>query len=543
MYFLSNTIKNGVIIFIVSLFLPLVATPLVATMASAQTTVVNKSVYDAVTRAGHRAKTIQAFYASTNYEPVWIGKNNNNRRTALLAALRSSGDQGLPVSRYKIAQLDNAFSALDTANAGATELMATKIYLQYAHDLSSGAVNPRKIDKDLDINRPLRSDQNLLEAFVKSSPAQFLQALAPSSKEYRLLLAEKKTLERDLNASGGAVDIPRRLLKKGSYGKSVVLLRQRLTAMGYGDLGKAPKYDNDLKAAVIKFQKTNGLSADGVAGRSTIARLNQGPKQKLIKVLVNLERERWMNFPRGDRNVLVNQASYTVYLYDRGRVSYQTRAIIGTKARDRRTPEFYDEITHMVVNPTWHVPRSIAGKEYLPKLRKDPTILARQNMVMISATGKRINPANLDLSQYTKDNFPFDLSQRPSAGNALGRVKFMFPNKFNVYLHDTPTKNLFGRDRRAFSHGCVRIQNPYDFAYKLLEKQTPDPEGAFAAWLKTGKEQYVNLAQPVPIYLTYRTAYFGVASEPSYYPDIYGRDKEVFKALSKAGVSLGAVQS
>jgi len=164
-------------------------------------------------------------------------------------------------------------------------------------------------------------------------------------------------------------------------------------------------------------------------------------------------------------------------------------------------------------------------------------------MVMISATGKRINPANLDLSQYTKDNFPFDLSQRPSAGNALGRVKFMFPNKFNVYLHDTPTKNLFGRDRRAFSHGCVRIQNPYDFAYKLLEKQTPDPEGAFAAWLKTGKEQYVNLAQPVPIYLTYRTAYFGVASEPSYYPDIYGRDKEVFKALSKAGVSLGAVQS
>jgi len=541
MYLLSNIARRGWIILILAVFYPL-------GMALAQTSpipasIVDQSVYDAVTRAGHRAKTIQAFYASTNYAPIWIGQKNKNRRTALLAAIRASGDQGLPVSRYNADKLDRALSAPDTANAGVTELMATKIYLQYAHDLSSGAVNPKKIDKDLDINRPMRSDQNLLEAFVKSSPAGFLKSLAPASKEYRLLLAEKKILERSLGAAGGTADIPRRTLKRGSSGKSVVLLRQRLAALGYGDLGDAPKYDDDLKASVTKFQKANGLSADGVAGPSTIGRLNQGPKQKLIKVLVNLERERWMNFPRGKRNVLVNQASYTVYMFDNGRVSYQTRAIIGTQARDRRTPEFYDEITHMVVNPTWHVPSSIAGKEYLPMLRKNPNALKRQNMVMVSATGQKVNPANLDLSQYTKDNFPFSLSQRPSAGNALGRVKFMFPNKFNVYLHDTPTKRLFGHDRRAFSHGCVRIQNPYGFAYKLLEKQTSDPEGAFAAWLKTGKEQYVNLAKPVPIYLTYRTAYFGVASKPSYYPDIYGRDKEVFKALSKAGVSLRAVQS
>ncbi len=536
MYLLSNTARRGFIILIMAVFYPL-------GMVLAQTSIIDQSVYDAVIHAGHRAKTIQAFYASTNYDPIWIGQKNNNRRRALLVALRASGDQGLPVVRYKIDQLDRAFSTPDTANTGATEFLATKIYLQYAHDLSSGAVNPKKIDKDLDINRPRRSDQNLLEAFVKSSPSQFLQSLVPSSKEYQLLLAEKKTLERNLSASGGAIDIPRRTLKKGSSGKSVVMLRQRLTALGYGDLGLEPKYDAALKAGVIKFQKANGLSADGVAGPSTIGRLNQGPKQKLIKVLVNLERERWMNFPRGKRNVFVNQASYTVYLYDNARISYQTRAIIGTQAKDRRTPEFFDEITHMVVNPTWHVPRSIAGKEYLPMLRKDPTVLARQNMVMISATGKRINPANLDLSQYSKDNFPFDLSQRPSRGNALGRVKFMFPNKFNVYLHDTPTKSLFGRDRRAFSHGCVRIQNPYGFAYTLLEKQTSDPEGAFAAWLKTGKEQFVNLDKPVPIYLTYRTAYFGIATTPSYYPDIYGRDKEVFRALSKAGVSLRAVQS
>jgi len=259
--------------------------------------------------------------------------------------------------------------------------------------------------------------------------------------------------------------------------------------------------------------------------------------------LVNLERERWMNFPRGKRNIFVNQASYTVYVIDNGRTSFQTRAIIGTRASDRRTPEFYDEMTHMVVNPTWHVPRSITGKEYLPIIRKDPGFLARRNMVMVSSSGKRVNPANIDYTEYTPKNFPFSIKQRPSAGNALGRVKFMFPNKFNIYLHDTPTKHLFNRDTRAFSHGCVRLQKPFDFAYKLLEKQTSNPKGAFNTWLKTGKEQYVNLDKPVPVYLTYRTVYFGDAKKPSFFPDIYGRDKKIFNALSKAGVSLRAVQS
>ena len=230
-------------------------------------------------------------------------------------------------------------------------------------------------------------------------------------------------------------------------------------------------------------------------------------------------------------------------MHDNNRVSFQTRAVIGTRAKDRRTPEFYDEMTHMVVNPTWHVPSSIAGKEYLPIIRKDPTYIARSNMVMLARNGQRVNPADLDLEEYTEKDFPFSIKQRPSAGNALGRVKFMFPNKFNIYLHDTPSKSLFARDTRAFSHGCVRIQNPFDFAYKLLEKQTSNPQGAFSTWLKTGKEQYVNLDKPVPVYLTYRTVYFGDAPKPSFYPDVYGRDKKVFNALSKAGVSLRSVQS
>ncbi len=539
MYLLSNTAIRAFILLIFALLLPLAPSVL-----SAQTIVSNQAVYDVVIRTGKKAKGIQDFYAATNYEPIWTGKKNNARRKALIAVLKSSGSQGLPTTRYKTAALNAALKASrNTTDIGAAELLATKTYLQYAHDVSSGIVNPKRIDKDLSIDRPRRSDKSLLMAMTKGSPAGVLSALVPKSKEYQLLLAEKKKLERAIGATGGAQAIPSRTLKKGSSGNSVILLRQRLTALDYGRLGKAPQFDDELKASVAKFQKDNGLNIDGVAGPGTIGRLNQGPKQKLVKVLVNLERERWMNFPRGKRNIFVNQAAYTVYMIDNGRVSFQTRAVIGTRAKDRRTPEFYDEMTHMVVNPTWHVPSSITGKEYLPIIREDPGFLARRNMVMVSSSGKKVNPANVDYTEYTPKNFPFSIKQRPSAGNALGRVKFMFPNKFNIYLHDTPSKNLFNRDTRAFSHGCVRIQKPFDFAYKLLEKQTSNPKGAFNTWLKTGKEQYVNLDKPVPVYLTYRTVYFGDAKKPSFFPDIYGRDKKIFNALSKAGVSLRAVQS
>ena len=536
MYFISNIAKKALILFTVSFLMS-------AVTATAQTVVNNKDVYTSVVNSGKNAKGIKAFYASTNYKPIWVGHKNKARRKALLAALKTSGSQGLPTARYNIAKLETALKATrGNKNMGSAEIFATKTYLQYAHDLSSGAVNPKKIDPELAINRPRRSDEKLLSAFAKSSPSGFLKSLQPKTKEYQQLLAEKKKLERAFGASSVIKSIPTRTLKKGSSGNSVILLRQRLKQLGYGNLGNSPQFDDGLKAAVQKFQTANGLSADGVAGPGTIGRLNQGPKDKLIKVLVNLERERWMNFPRGKSNVFVNQASYTVYLMDNGRASFETRAVIG-KHNEDRTPEFYDEMTHMVVNPTWHVPRSIAGKEYLPIIRKDPGFLKRRNMVMISQSGKSVNPASVNLSGYTEKNFPFYIKQRPDPKNALGRVKFMFPNKYNIYLHDTPSKSLFNREVRAFSHGCVRLQKPFEFAHKLLEKQTSNPKGAFDTWLKTGKEQYVNLAEPVPVYLTYRTAYFGDASNVSFYPDIYGRDKKVFNALSKAGVSLRAVQS
>lgn len=539
MYSLSNKIKCTIICVALA-----VLSPYFVGSVTAQVIAVDKNVYNSVQDIGKGGKGIKAFYASVDYKPIWVGKKNKDRRRALYAALKISGDHGLPVARYNLSALKKALnSARSGKKLGTAEIMATKTFLQYAHDLTSGAVNPRRIDKDIAIKRPRRNDHKLLASLEKNDATAFMKSLAPKTKEYRFLLNQKKKLMREVSTGASNKEIPSRTLKIGMSGKSVVLLRKRLKYLGYGNLGNSTKFDEQLKASVIRFQKENGLNTDGIAGSGTIGHLNQGPKQRLIKVLVNLERERWMNFPRGKRHIFVNQASFTVYVKDNGKASFETRAVIGTRDKDRRTPEFYDEMTHMVINPTWHVPSSIAGKEYLPILRKNPDYFEDKNMVMISKTGEDIHPASVDLSQYSEKYFPFSIKQRPDPGNALGRVKFMFPNKFNIYLHDTPSKSLFLKDVRAFSHGCVRLQKPLEFAYKLLEKQTSNPIAAFSTLLDTGEEQYVNLAKSIPVYLTYRTAYFGDSSNPSFYPDIYGRDEKIFKALSDAGVSLGAVRS
>lgn len=506
-------------------------------------TVSNVAVYNSVSASKSLSKGAKAYYDSVGYKAVWTGKKNSNRAKALINALARSAEHGLPTGRYRAAELKDALNAARRGtNAGATEVAATTAFLAYARDLSSGILEPRRVDKEIAITPPRRSEQALLAAMAKSSGKSFLAALAPKNKEYKRLLEEKKRLERLLGSGGFGPSVPLAALKPGSSSKNVVTMRARLTRMGYGKLGNSPAFDDKLKKVVQQFQLAHGLATDGVAGKGTLKKMNTSAKYRLQLVLVNLERERWLNFTRGKRHIMVNITDFTVGLYDNNKLSHQTRVVVGKGTSDRRTPEFYDEMTHMVINPTWHVPKSIAGKEYLPMLKRDPTALSRRGLRLIARNGKQVNGTNVDFSQYSSKNFPFSIKQPPGRRNALGRVKFIFPNRFNIYLHDTPSKNLFKKQVRAFSHGCVRVKDPFDLAYKLLEKQTSNPKGAFHTWLDTNREQYVNLETPVPVYLTYRTAFFSQKGRINYRTDIYGRDKKIFKALAKAGVVLQAVQ-
>ncbi len=506
-------------------------------------TVSDAAIYNSVSSSKQLSAAAKAYYESVGYKAIWTGKKNSGRAKALINALTQAGTHGLPTGRYRAVELKKALNAARRGkNSGATEVAATAAFLAYAHDLSSGILEPKKVDKEMAINPPRRAEQALLAAMAKSSGKGFLAALAPKTTEYKRLLGEKKRLERLVGGGDFGNKVPVATLKPGSSSKNVVALRQRLARLGYGKLGNSPAYDDKVKKAVQFFQLDHGMSADGVAGKGTIKVLNVSAKQRLQQVLVNLERERWLNFERGKRHILVNIPEFSVEIYDNNKLSHKTRVVVGKGTSDRRTPEFYDEMTYMVINPTWHVPKSIAGKEYLPMLKRNPSALSKRGLTLIARNGKKVNGANVDFSQYSAKNFPFSIKQPPGRRNALGRVKFIFPNKYNIYLHDTPSKNLFEKQARAYSHGCVRVKNPFDLAYKLLEKQTSNPKGAFKAWLDTNREQYVNLDTPVPIYLTYRTAFFNQKGRMNYRPDVYGRDKKVFNALAKAGVVLQAVQ-
>jgi murein L,D-transpeptidase YcbB/YkuD len=311
--------------------------------------------------------------------------------------------------------------------------------------------------------------------------------------------------------------------------------------MGFLDRSATQVYDTSIQAAVQRFQLAHGLSADGEAGQGTISEINKSVEDRLQSVIVAMERERWLNRPRGERHVWVNLTDFTARIVDNDAVTFETRSVIGANSSDRRSPEFSDVMEFMVINPSWYVPRSIVVNEYLPRLRSNPNAVS--HIEITDSRGRRVNRGSVDFSQYTARTFPFNMRQPPSRGNALGLVKFIFPNQYNIYLHDTPAQNLFGREVRAFSHGCIRLNDPFDFAYALLAAQEADPEAFFQAKLRTGAESRVDLVQPVPVHIVYRTAFTDVRGTLNFRRDIYGRDGRIWNALAREGVVLRAVGS
>lgn len=484
---------------------------------------------------------LYAYYESTGFAPVFVG--NPARLSALIAALEGAGAEGLPAQTDLISRLRAAMAAAgQPATDAALETMAAQAYVDFATDLTSGVLNPNDLSDLINFDTVRPTPQALMAKVAKSNGSGALfEALEPQDPSYNALQDELARLETLVKAGGWGPKITSgRTLRPGQSNARVLAMRVRLNALGYdGTEGVSPRYDQALVAAVKTFQSDNALTSDGIVGPQTLIALNSDPSIQMQQVIVNLERRRWLNYDLGARHILVNQANFTGYVIDYGLPTLVTRVVVGKTSAKYQTPEFIDEMTHLIVNPSWNVPQSIAAQEYLPKVLRDPSVLTRQNITMrVRGTDERVDARLIDMSQYTEDNFPFVLQQRPGNRNALGSVKFMFPNKYNVYLHDTPSKSLFNRDSRAYSHGCVRVQRPLDLAYTLLAPQTDDPEGTFRAARNSGRETTINLETPVPIYLTYETVFLNENGNIAYRVDVYGRDKLVFDALAENGVTL-----
>ncbi|WP_121065393.1 L,D-transpeptidase family protein [Chachezhania antarctica] len=491
--------------------------------------------------------SVATLYRQRDYAPLWTADDaaGQARRAFLLEAMRSVDVHGIPASRYDPDALIAQMSAAETPRQlGALEIAMSDAFLKYARDVQSGILTPRKIDSQI-VREVQYTDKGALLDSISGDTAEEVRAgfmtLPPQSNEYRALMKQRLLLEETMASGRWGATVPSGRLELGDSGPNVVRLRDRLVRMGYLDPSPARDFDRALENAVQEFQLTHGLEADGVAGPETIEEINVPADKRLQSVLVAMERERWLNQDLGARHVKVNITDYSARIMQDGDIAFETRSVVGANRSGRRTPEFSDVMEHMVINPSWYVPRSIIRNEYLPKLRQNRHAVG--HLEITDSRGRVVNRGSVNFANYSGKNFPFSMRQPPSKSNALGLVKFMFPNQYNIYLHDTPQKHLFDRTTRAFSHGCIRLAEPFEFAYELLSVQTESPEDDFHRVLDTGAETRVTLDTPVPVHLIYRTAFTDAQGRLEFRPDVYGRDARIWEALSNAGVALNPVQS
>ena len=479
---------------------------------------------------------IASVYRGRNYQPVWTSGDGpgNARLQALIEALRSAPSHGLPFGEAESRHIRSLLALPgNEANAALAEAEISRIFVRFASSLNAGAVDPRMVASQISRKNRPPGTAALFAGITGPDPVSYMRNLAPDSHQYVMMRKELGRLDRIIRTGGWGEAVSAGILRPGDAGAGVIQLRNRLIRMGYLNRTSRPDFTGSMEFAVKRFQRDHGLDPDGIADSATLAALNVEPETRRQQVIAALERERWLNRPLGDEHVRVNIADFHADVISSGRPVFTTRVVVGKSGSKLQTPEFSDQMTHMVINPTWYVPRSITTEEILPQLQEDPA--AEPLLEMFTQEDGIIDRSHVDFQNYTADNFPFDFKQPPGPKNALGFVKFMFPNKFNVYMHDTPQRNLFLRETRNFSHGCIRVHKATEFAHFLLDRMVDNPEEVYRRALALGDENTMLLPSPLPVHITYRTAFVGRDGRIHYRKDIYGRDGKVFERLMGAG--------
>jgi murein L,D-transpeptidase YcbB/YkuD len=326
-------------------------------------------------------------------------------------------------------------------------------------------------------------------------------------------------------------------LKPGQRHPHAAAVAKRLGASGdySGTIDdQNPEYGPDLQEAVKRFQRRHGLEPDAVVGRAVVAQMNVPVEARVAEIALNLERWRWLPRELGDRHILVNIPEYRLEVWEGAEVPLTMRVVVGKK--DTPTPIFADDMTHVVFSPYWNVPPDIVKNETVPSALRDPAFLQRTNMEVLDKSGKIVDASSIDLEDVGEYRF----RQRPGSSNSLGLVKFMFPNQFNVYLHDTPADSLFARATRSFSHGCVRVEQPEQLAQYVLRDQPDWTAARISEAMQAGTEKHVKLKEPLPVYLGYWTARVSADGIVQFRDDLYGIDARQQRLLTKAIEQLKA---
>jgi L,D-transpeptidase YcbB len=478
-----------------------------------------------------------SFYAERDHRPVWIedGKLSSTARRAIFFLSRSDR-WGLDPEAFITPSLALGFqepaSGSEIADA---EVRMSMALLAYARQAYAGRTVPRDVSENLDIRPELPDPVAAMASLADGADiVESLITFNPPDTEFEVMRQELANL-KSIAAEGGWRTIGSGpTLKPGMRDDRVILLKQRFGIYMPPPIIADPEvvslYEGEVVEAVRQYQEENGLEADGIIGPATLSQLNMSVIDRIYQILANLERWRWLPRDRGDFYVQVDVPGFRVNIVKDGEIIFTTRAVVGKP--DYQTAIFSDEIEHMVVNPFWNVPRSIATEEMLPRLRNDPNYYASRDFETLDASsGQAINASAVNWSEITANNLPYRFRQRPGTGNALGNIKFMFPNRHAIYLHDTPARNLFQRTVRAYSHGCIRLYEPMAFAAALTANDPRLNLQRVQAGINSGENQTFVLANKIPIHITYITAWVE-DGRINYRDDIYGHDRRVAAALN-----------
>lgn len=511
-------------------YLPLLAILALPLSVRADNAIENLLVSPVAVLSGQNvdAAALRQVYMPVGFERLW---RRQAQVEAVLEVLSAAGAHALNPDDYHVSTI----RALDgePQQALARDLLLTEGLMRYIADVRGGVVNPRNLKGErfspLQVVDPVKLVQ---EAAKADDLKAFLAALPPRSPVYAGLVRLLAKLQQDEAAGGWPVLADGPKIEPGENSRRIVTLRRRLAATG--ELGSAanddsPLYDKALVEAVKAYQADNGLTADGVVGRGTRAMLNVPLAQRIAQVKANLERLRWQPDDLGDRYVYVNIPGYEMVAGTRDKVDLNMKVIVGRPKR--ATPIFADNIRMVEFNPDWHVPPTIAREDVLPHLIEDPNYALEHKNVRIYRDGHEVDPHTVD---WRKANIrDYRLRAEPGPRNPLGTVKFLFPNRFDVYLHDTNERNLFTKDERAMSSGCVRIADPDAFANWLLGADQDNwSDERRQKILDSRKQTRLILRNPVPVYLVYITAWQGDDGQPAFRPDIYDLDGPLAEALA-----------
>ncbi len=488
----------------------------------------------------YRPKSLRAFYAGRADQPVWLQRGMPSEPArALYAAVVASAGDGLEPADYHQPALQlllDSDATLAPPAAARLDLLLSDAFLRLAAHLASGRHRPDATDPDWHIPvHQADTDALLPQVAAGRSVTEALESERPHHPAYDHL-RQALALYRTLAETGGWPTLPPGdTLEPEMRDERVVTLRQHLQLTGDAPAGEPADpllFDPQLTQAVIHFQERHGLEPDGKVGRKTRATLNVSADERVEQLRLNLERWRWLPRDFGPRYVLVNVAAFELAVMQKDEELLAMRVIIGQ--RFQSTPAFTERMTYLELNPYWNVPAKITREEILPKLAEEPDYLERNHMRILrgwSSQAEVVPTSELDWTPESGTRFPYRIQQLPGPTNALGRIKFMFPNRFSIYLHDTPARHLFRRTVRTFSHGCIRIEKPMEMARLVLEGSGWTPE-RIQYYLDRGEHKIVGLPKPIPVYVVYLTAWMDGSGTVQFRDDVYGRDRRMAQTLS-----------